>query len=141
MAATPGIQADLLELIAWLHGQRGERGRDLGDAGGHRGAAQGFPHHPDLLASRGMLTYALTTASRWKEAESECREIEPFARRDSTAPRPRSIILRSCSRLAVSQGRFLDAISELRAAIAPARASDDPGFAAIVGPSPPVRSR
>ena len=134
LAATPDVQADLLELIAWLHGQRGERGPEISAMQAAIAARRKVlpADHPDLLASRGMLTYALTSASRWSEAEAECREIEPFARRDSTAPRPRAIILRACSRLAVSQGRFLDAISELRAAIAPARASDDPGFAAII---------
>ena len=135
LAATPDVQADLLELIAWLHGQRGERGPEISSMQAAIAARRKVlpPDNPDLLASRGMLTYALISASRWGEAEAECREIEPFARRDATPPRPRSIILRACCRLAASQGRFLDAISGLRLAIAPARASDDPGYAAIVG--------
>jgi eukaryotic-like serine/threonine-protein kinase len=134
MAATPDVQADLLELIAWLHGQRGERGPEISTMQAAIAARRKLlpPDHPDLLAARGMLTWALANASRWGEVEAECREIEPLARHDSTPPRPRSIILRACSRLAMSQGRFLDAVSELRAALAPARASDDPGFAAIV---------
>ena len=134
LAATPAVQADLLELIGWLHAQRGEPGPEISAIQAAIAARRKVlpPDHPDLLASRGMLTYALTSASRWSEAEAECREIEPFARLDSTPPRPRAIILRSCSRLAMSQGRFQDAASELRAAIAPARASGDPGFAVIV---------
>jgi tetratricopeptide (TPR) repeat protein len=135
LSGTPEVQADLLELVAWLHGQRGERGPEIAAMQAAISVRRRLvpEDHPDLLAARGMLAYALTSASRWSEAEAECREIAPLARRVGTAARPRAIVLRSCARVSTFQGRFEDSVRDLRAAVTPARESEDRSFAALVG--------